>query len=200
MTDEPTPAPVATPEPAPAPAPAPEPTPAPTLITKDPAPAPVAFDATKLTLPEGFKADDPMYKSFTEIFGDDAIAPQDRAQRLLDLHTNSLKAASEAISKTWSDTRAKWVDEVKTDPSIGGDKLTPTLRTIGKMIDGLGQTEAKAFREALEFSGLGDNPAIIRGLAKLAESYNEGSHVSGNPPARPANIAEAFYPSMKGVS
>lgn len=192
------PAPTTTIEPAPPAPPAPA---EPTLLTAPAEPAaPAPFDSAKLTLPEGAKLDDPTLKSFTEIFGDANLAPQDRAQRLLDLHTNALKAASETTSKFWSDTRAAWVNEVKADPVIGGDKLTPTLRSIGKMIDGLGQTEAKAFREALEFSGLGDNPAIIRGLAKLAASYTEGGHVTGNTPARPANIAESFYPTMKGVS
>jgi hypothetical protein len=54
-----------------------------TELGKAEAPKPaeaVAFDAAKLTVPEGMKADDPLFKSFGETMADAKLDPQARGQ------------------------------------------------------------------------------------------------------------------------
>jgi hypothetical protein len=159
-------------------------------------PEPVAFDATKLTLPEGMKADDPVFKSFAETFTDDKLDPQTRGQKLLDLYKDAVSGIREQTMKVWTDTNEAWKNQVRADPEIGGAKFEATKTTIAKAIDSLGPELSVAFRQGLDATGAGNHPAIWKGLAKMAGLLTEGGHVSGNPPASAKpTIKEAFYPN-----
>lgn len=164
--------------------------------------APAALDIAKLQLPEGLKADDPLIAQFGTILSDEKLAPQERAQQLINMHTSAVQKAADAPSEYWKGVREGWVNEVKADPQIGGSKLEPTLQGISKMIDTLGPAESKGFREALDMSGIGDNPAVIRALASWSKLLVEGGHINGTPPgqAQAVDLAKTFFPNsnMKG--
>lgn len=161
-----------------------------------PKPEVVAFDPTKLTLPEGMKTDDPVFKDFTSTFADEKLGPQERGQKLIDLYNKAVTGLREQTLKVWNDTNEAWKNEVRKDAEIGGAKFEATKTTITKAIDSLGPELSVAFRQGLDATGAGNHPAIWKGLAKLAERLTEGGHVSGNPPASAKpTIKEAFYPN-----
>lgn len=161
-------------------------------------PAPAAVDAAKFTLPEGFTADETVMKSFTDILSNDKLDPQARGQELLNLYASQMKSVADGNTKAWSDMQDQWVKEVKTEY---GDKLEPTRQAISKAIDTFGEKDAKAIREALDMTGAGNNPHIIKAFAKLAEVLTEGGHIKGDPPAKlgasdpNANLGEIFFPN-----
>jgi len=157
----------------------------------------VAFDVTKLTLPEGMKADDPMFKTFAETFGDAKLDPQARGQKLIDLYTQGVKSVKDAAMTAWNETNTKWVNEVKADVEIGGAKFEPTKASIAKAIDSLGPELSVAFRQGLDATGAGNHPAIWKGLAKMAALLTEGGHVTGNPPSATPDIGATFFPNSK---
>lgn len=159
------------------------------------APAIAAIDPAKFTIPEGFTRDEDAIKSLVETLSDEKLAPQDRAQRLMDIHADVVKKVGEANTKAWTDLNEGWIKEAKADPEIGGAKLEATKTTIAKAIDSLGPDSAKAFRQALDMTGAGNNPAIIRGLNKWASQIVEGSHVTGTPPSGPKDTAAMFFPN-----
>ena len=157
----------------------------------------VPFDATKLTLPEGMKADDPAFKSFSEVLGDDKLDSQARGQKLIDLYTEQVKGIKKASLDAWNTTNDNWVKEVKADPEIGGAKFETTKTTIAKAIDSLGPELSVSFRQGLDATGAGNHPAIWKGLAKMAALLTEGGHVSGTPPKETKSIGETFFPNSK---
>lgn len=157
----------------------------------------VAFDAAKLTLPEGMKADDPQFKSFSEIFTDDKLDPQARGQKLIDLYTEQVKGIRQNQADVWKTTNDDWVAKVKADPDIGGAKFEPTKTSIARAIDSLGPELSVAFRQGLDATGAGNHPAIWKGLAKMAALLTEGGHVSGNPASGKPDLASAFFPNSK---
>lgn len=161
------------------------------------APEPVTFDAGKLTLPEGMKTDDPLFKTFAETFTDEKLDAQTRGQKLIDLYQQGVKSVREASLAAWTETNAKWVNDVKADPEIGGAKFEPTKNSIAKAIDSLGPELSVAFRQGLDATGAGNHPAIWKGLAKMAALLTEGGHVTGNPPKAAPSIGEAFFPNSK---
>ena|SRR5215472_13787936 len=126
------------------------------------------------------------------------------AQRLVDFHAAELKAVLEAPQKVWEETRAKWLEEVRGDPELGG-KLDQVKTTVARAIDGLGdQKLAREFRQAMDFTGAGNNPAFIRAFYKLAQKVTEGHAVTGGSPsevkapnAPPRTVAHALYPNLK---
>jgi hypothetical protein len=178
---------------------------------KDPAPkdgekppekppeAPPVIDLAAVKLPEGITADDDAskaaMKSASEILADDKLPPQERMQKLIDVYGGLAKAAADSNGKAWNDLQDQWQTEVKADPTIGGDKLVPTQQMISKAIDTLGPDSAKAFRSALDFTGAGNNPAIIKGLAAFAKLAVEGGHVTGAPPKVAPTTAQEFFPN-----
>lgn len=158
------------------------------------APAPFALD--KLKLPEGMDKADPILAKFGETIANDKLGPQERAQALIDLHTDVIKKVGEANTEAWKNVKAEWEAEVKADKEIGGDKLQPALQQISKALEtSLGIDGAKAFKSALDITGAGSNPAIVRGMAKLAAVLTEGGHVTGGPGKGKLGIAETFFPN-----
>ncbi len=176
--------PVVTPSPAPAvPTPA-EPEPAPTEL------APTPFSADKLTLPEGLDKADPALAEFTKLA--DGL-PHAKAQELIDLYTKQQKAAADANTTAWNTLHEKWISEVKADPVIGGANMPVVQQTIAKAIDQFG---VPGLKDALNLTGAGNNPAIIRTFYNMAKQLTEGGHVSGQPvPNAAKSTAELFYPT-----
>lgn len=155
---------------------------------------------TDLKLPEGFSPDETQFKSFTEVLSNKDLTPQARAQALVDLHVNALKTAAEGPSKAWDDVTNKWLGEIAADKELGsGNPKSPFKREVkealSKIIDQVGGTE---LRQALDFTGAGNNLAIARAFYKLAQGYTEGKPVVGNPqtskPTGPG--AHALYPDL----
>lgn len=157
--------------------------------------APEAY--TDFKLPDGFTLEAPTLEKAKALFKDLGL-PQEGAQKLVDFHADQLKAAGEAPFKLWQDTQEAWLDEIRSDPKIGKLVDNGTVgASVSKMISTLPTEQATAFREALNFTGSGNNPAIVRGLFELSKKFAEPGHVQGNAPAdqktRPS-IAQAMYP------
>lgn len=158
--------------------------------------APATFDPSKLQLPEGFKADDAKVAELGALLADDKLTPQERGQKLFDLYTSAVKEADGQAMKAWNDTNAEWQKAVKAHPEFGGAKFDATKLSIARMIDSLGGETATSLREALNATGAGNHPAVWAAFAKLAAKVpSEGTHVTGNPPAAPPDLAKEFFPN-----
>lgn len=179
-----------------------EPTAKPSLVNeKDdsaPAGAPEKYEPFKA--PEGYEINDEVNTLFKEL-----NLPQDAGQKLVDFYVKQAQEALEAPYKTWEETQSRWIEEVKADREIG-TKLPQVKATIAKAIDGLGDAKLAAdFRQAMDYTGAGNNPAFIKAFFKLASLVTEGSHVAGNgpselgqraPDAAPPSAARALYPNL----
>jgi hypothetical protein len=144
-------------------------------------------------LPDGFKPDDAALKSATELFADSGLS-QEQAQKFIDLAASREKAASEAGTRAFVELQSKWVSEIKADPHIGGDKLGASLASAATAIDRLA---IPGLREALDLTGAGNNPAIVKAFVRLGQMMTEDRFVPGNgaPPGAPRSPAEAIYGS-----
>lgn len=172
-----------------------------TLLTEPekPAGAPEAYK--DFTVPEGFELDKTMAKEAGDLFKTMNL-DQSQAQKLVDFYASKSQEAAQAPYKLWHDTQEAWRNEVKADPEIGG-KLDQVKSTISKAIDGLGDAKlAAGFREAMDFTGAGNNPAFIRAFYRLAQKVTEGTNVPAGgpaqvtPPGQRPSAAEALYPNL----
>lgn len=165
--------------------------------------APEKYEA--YTLPEGVKIDDTKIVEFNE-FAKSLNLSQAGAQQAIDFHVKALQAAQEAPLQVWKDQQTAWKEEIVKDSNYGtGKDLRPEVKTrIGRMIDGLGPLAAP-FREFMDYSGAGNNPAAIRAFDALAKRFTEGTAVVGNGPgsagqtapgAKPNSAAKALYPNL----
>lgn len=189
--------------PSPTPDPAADPATDPTkpLVSGNPKPedAPAEFiplTAEDITLPEGLEVNETLRDEALALVNNRELSPKEQLQGLIDLQGRLAKEASEGISKTWEDTQKAWQDEVKADPTIGGDKLPATLASVNKLVTEYGDDK---LIEAFALTGAGNNVHVIRFLNSIAGKLLEGSVVPATQPSNQAgDAASRLFPSMKG--
>lgn len=158
------------------------------LLNKD---APKAADKgapetyADYTVPEGFTLD-PAVKTDADKLFKEAGLTQEQAQAFVDFYTAKAKDAFEQPFKAFQDQRKEWRSTAEADPELRG-KLGPggeVLTTIAKALDGLNDAKlASEFRQAMDYTGAGDNPAFIKAFFLMAQRLTEGSHVAGRGPS-----------------
>lgn len=156
---------------------------------------PLTAEAVKL--PEGVEVNQEAFGSFIEIMNNAELSPQERAQQLIDLQLKYAAEASEAISTAYEKTREEWAESVRADPKIGGAALEANLGKISKMIDQHGTPE---LREALDLTGAGDHPEVVKFFLNLANKFTEGGPTPSAAPTTPVTEEERaarLYPSMQ---
>lgn len=164
---------------------------------------PVKAEDIKITLPEGAVVDEKLMGEFQAVMVDTALTPQDRAQKLADMHMTALKAEVEKTYDTWRDTQKTWQGEVKADKELGGTNYDTMRSTITKAITEVGGTEAADVFTAFAFTGAANNPHIVRIMYRMAKLVTEGGPIAGGAPAdakQPTTQAaiKAMYPSATG--
>lgn len=166
-------------------------TPKPAETVVEPA-APLTMESIKL--PEGFEVDPETSTKFLDILNDDKMTPAERAQALVDLQSGMIAKVVASAQEAFATQQTEWIDEVKKDSEIGGEKLAPTLGQIAKLVVQYGSPELK---QVFDTTGAGNNIHVIKFLSKIAGDLGEGGPVSGSPPVTQASLAERMYPSMK---
>jgi len=156
-------------------------------------------------LPEGATLDSTVLAEAAPIFKELNLS-QDQAQKLVDIYTKNSAASLESATKAVTKMRTDWIDAARADKDIGSVLDTKVLPSISKAIASLPEADASAFREAMNFTGAGDHPAVIKALYHFAQKVNEGTHVTGGNPSphgqsakgassRPT-LATAMYPNL----
>lgn len=116
--------------------------------------------------------------------------------RLLDIATQ----ARENQFKVFNEMREGWRTDVMADPELGGSRHATAMSAVARVRDdyvslhprGTPQYEAdhRAFTDMLNFSGVGDNPAMLRFLHNVYQGTREArAPIDPNPklpPQRPA--------------
>lgn len=129
------------------------------------------------------------------------MAP-DQAQALFEKHVAALQSVAEGVraklAEGWTNTQTQWRAEIAADKVIGGAKQEGVIASIRKGAETLlGAAQAKELYTALNITGAGNNPAVVRALNKAFSIHAPAGSVNGNPPA-PAgkNAASALYPNQ----
>lgn len=165
--------------------------------------APEKYEDFKV--PEGFTLDEEVAKDAGALFKKHGLS-QTAAQELVDFYVKQTKEAFDAPFNAYQDKRQEWRDQINSDPEIGGSRLNGVKASIGKLINSFGSNKvAEGFREAMDYTGAGDNPDVVRGLYALSRLLTEGGAVRGNGPSAegqrangPAqpSTAQAIYPHL----
>lgn len=161
--------------------------------------APEKYD---FKVPEGYEIPDETMGKVDGLFRE-ANLSNGQAQKFVDFYEEQTKEAMAAPYELWAGTQQKWVDEMKADRELGGTNLNRTLSSISRFINAM--PNANAFKEALNYTGAGNHPDIIRGLYAMSKAHTESrAPVTGKPAGqsdgRPSGPgARALYPSLPTV-
>ncbi len=150
---------------------------------------PVTYEAFKL--PEGAAVDPESLASATELFRASALN-QEQAQKFIDLAVSREQSAARKGVQAFVDLQNKWVSEIKADPDIGGERLTSSLASASRAIDRLG---VPGLREALNLTGAGNHPAVVKAFVRLGQMVSEDRFLPGKDaaPAASRSPAEVIY-------
>ena len=165
-------------------------------------PEPVAY--TDFSVPEGHTLDAATLESATPIFRELGLS-QEQAQKLVDFYSTKIGEINTENLGYMEQMRTQWRADLQADKELGG-KLDAVKVDIGRALDRLTPDTREAFKEAMNFTGSGDHPAVIKAMYEFSKLIGEGTHVTGANPsehgqsktgvtARPS-AAQAMYPNL----
>lgn len=145
-------------------------------------------ESYELTMPEGVELDKAAADEFQAI-AKELKLDQASAQKVADIGAKMAQRQTEAHTKLVE----SWVENVKTDKEIGGDKLDQNLAVARKALETFGTPELK---DVLNATGLGNHPEVIRAFLKAGKLISEDKFVAGAPKGPETDIAKKLFPSM----
>lgn len=145
-----------------------------------------------LKAPEGYQGD---VKAFADFAKAEGISPA-AAQKLLEREAGQAKAIQEAaVAQMRELSRTAWVEQVKADKEIGGERFATSVETAKRFI---GKFGSDALKKALDDSGLGNHPELIRTFARAGAAMRDDALLTTSTAAPgPKTLAETLYPNMK---
>lgn len=159
---------------------------------------------TDFSVPEGHTLDAAAIESATPLFRELGLS-QDKAQKLVDFYSTQIGKINAENENYMETMRTQWREELKADKDIGG-KLDQVKVEIGRGLDRLPPAVRDNFKAAMDMTGAGDHPAVIKAIHAFASLIGEGTHVTGNAPSehgqsktgvsnRPS-AAQSMYPNL----
>jgi hypothetical protein len=156
-----------------------------------------AADDFKLTLPDGFHADEATLSEFKSIAKESGLKPE-TAQKFIDLQTKLESARVAQVDAQWKTQQSTWEAALKADKEVGGANLEQSKAFAKRAVDAAGGEELRATLREL---GLSNHPGLAKAFVKLGKSLAEDT-IAGTAGASPTpgNNDDAFlraqYPSM----
>lgn len=153
--------------------------------------APEAPTYGEFKLPDGASVDGEQLEQATALFKEAGL-PHEQAQKFIDLALSREQAAATRGVQAFVDLQTKWVSEIKADPEIGGTRFEASMASASRAIDRLG---VPGLKEALNLTGAGNNPAIVKAFVRLGQMVSEDRFMPGRnaAPAASRSPAETIY-------
>lgn len=146
----------------------------------------------ELKLPEGAKLDAKHLEATVE-YAKALGLNQEQAQKLLERDASLVEGHWKGMQANHAQQVEKWGDAVKNDKDLGGTNFDTTVTSARRAVDRFGSPDLK---KALNETGLGNHPELVRMLAKIGKAMAEDSFVdSKNPAGKPKDAASVLYGS-----
>lgn len=164
------------------------------------APAPVLPpDRYDLAL-EGFSIDPALIDSADPVLRDLGLS-NDAANKLVpvarEIATRTQASLVRQIEDAAAAQKRAWHEAFAADPEIGGARRDETEHLAARALDAMGFVEGHPFRQALNDSGFGNHPDMIRAFRRLGEMIGEEPGLvrpmSASSRSRP--VWERLYPN-----
>ena len=155
-----------------------------------PAPAPQTYAA--FNLPDGVTADEALMDDFGA-FARRQGWSQEEAQQAIDLHLQALSRHGEARRQSRHRQQEEWTSQLKTDREYGGPAFSKNVGVAVRAIERFG---TPALKEALDASGLGNHPELVRFCYRVGKAIAEDRFVPTHRGGGARTAAEVLYPNQ----
>lgn len=107
-------------------------------------------------------------------------------------HDHELITAFEAsVASEWKTQQAEWVATLKADPDLGGAQFVQNVELAKRAAERFG---GKEFREALEASGYGNHPLMVKTFVAIGKAMAEDRlAVGANGAGGGRSLEEKFF-------
>jgi hypothetical protein len=115
----------------------------------------------------------------------------EQAQAELQRESDLVKTFVEGEKQKLAKEVTAWVDETRKDTEIGGEKFAQSAEMAKRVVNRFG---TDAFKKALNDTGLGNHPELVRVFVRIGRAMTEDQLVvaSGQPTA-PRSAADVLY-------
>lgn len=144
-----------------------------------------------LKLPEGMPADQPAFLDFKKEAASRGVTTE-AAQALIDTVAPALQKAVNAPYEAWAKLNGEWIASCENDKEFGGEAYQKNLSHAARAINHFGN--GPEVIEALNLTGGGNHPALVRWMVRVGKSLGEGAPANGGAPnAETKSLAEKMY-------
>ncbi len=180
-------------------------TPGATLITPPQEPAQKTEDTTgdkvkdgspetyeTFTLPDGIEVDTAALESFVPLAKQLKLT-QDEAQAVVDYEAKRVKEFTASQETAWNDMQTEWRTATQSDKEIGGPAFDQSLANAKKFLGAYGTNELV---EALDATGMGNHPELIRAFSRAGKAMSEDNLAIGGVSNTPRSPEDVLYPKQ----
>jgi hypothetical protein len=132
--------------------------------------------AYEFSFAEGVEVDPDTLGSLKELSKELGLT-QEQAQKIADLGAAQSQKWVALQEQAITEASAQWVEEVKADKEIGGDRLSENLGIAKRALDRFGTPE---LTRLLDESRLGNHPELIRAMYRIGKAISDDAVVPGS--------------------
>jgi len=154
----------------------------------------VEFDLTPPEGMEGFAEDFAAFKTdVTEwMKANPEATPADALKWAAERQAKAVQEQGQALIQAHNEKVTGWLEAAKKDPAIGGDKFAENTAVA---IKGLEVLKDEQLAQALESSGLGNHPFILRALMAVGKQAGQAPVLAPAGAGARQNFANSLYPT-----
>ena len=148
----------------------------------------------ELKLQEESLIDQSYLESF-EAYAKEKKLSQDQAQELLQREETARKSYYDSQIQKWEQVKEQWKQQTIADPEIGGEKFAENAELAKRTLE---KFSTPQFVSALDSSGYGNHPELVRVFARIGQAMREAKIIGGNVnTGGQKSIEDIFYGSKQ---
>lgn len=146
----------------------------------------------ELQMQEGFSLAEGQQAELDAMFKDMGLT-QAQAQKLADYYMHNMGAQQQQAVDAYQKAQEAEAAAARADAEIGGTALNENLGFAKAAMDKFG---GEKFRAELEAHGMGNNPEMIRLLARVGRAMQGDTLVTGQKGGQEKTAAQVLYPNL----
>lgn len=136
----------------------------------------VAPEKYDLKVPEGSVLSDEALQKITDYAKANKLS-QEAAQKMVEVQSEAVSEHSKNLQDQFKQISEDWKTQASQDKEYGGDGFSRNVEMAHRVVDRFATPE---FKQALNDSGFGNHPELLRVFVRIGKAMSEGSLVTAS--------------------